>query len=295
MPHVVLATLLILAAGLQATPQNKTASAERRTRDIYISVLDSSGKPVTGLTVADFTVREDNVAREVLNVAPATEPLTVSLIVDDSQASTDAIPFMRDALNGFLDKLAGKGEIAIATVGERPTSQIDYTTSTDALKKTAGRLFQRQGSGAYLLDGLVDVSKGLQKREAKRPHIVVITTESGTEFSNRAYQQVLEQLQRSGATLHVLALGQPASSIDDEMRNRNIVIAEGTERSGGRRDQILALSGLPDRMKQLADELLDQYVVTYGHPDQLIPPEKVQVTVNKPGLTARAKTRLPEK
>ena len=44
-------------------------------------------------------------------------------------------------------------------------------------------------------------------------------------------------------------------------------------------------------MKQLAAELLNQYVVTYARPDTLIPPEKIEVTVTKPGLTARARTR----
>jgi hypothetical protein len=48
-------------------------------------------------------------------------------------------------------------------------------------------------------------------------------------------------------------------------------------------------------MAQLASELLDQYEVTYARPDRLIPPEKIDVTVSKPGLTARARTRTGEK
>ena len=118
-------------------------------------------------------------AREVLSAGPATEPLTISVLVDDSAAATDAIQFMRDALVSFVQRLSGKAEIAIATIGERPTSQIDYTTSTEALKKAVTRIFQKTGSGAYLLDGIVEVSKGLQKREAKRPTIVAITLEEG--------------------------------------------------------------------------------------------------------------------
>jgi hypothetical protein len=123
---------------------------------------------------------------------------------------------------------------------------------------------------------------------------VVITSE-GPEFSNRSYQQVLDALLRSGAALHVLALGQPSPSQEDEMRNRNIVIAEGTAKTGGRRDQVLALSGLTDRLNQVADELMNQYVVQYGRPDQLIPPEKVQVSVARPGMTVRARTRATDR
>ena len=91
--------------------------------------------------------------------------------------------------------------------------------------------------------------------------------------------------------MNATAIGQPNSSLTDEIRNRNQVIAEGTQRTGGRRDQVLALTAAPAKMSQLANELLTQYVVTYSRPDTLIPPEKIEVTVTRPGLTARARTR----
>ncbi len=139
----------------------------------------------------------------------------------------------------------------------------------------------------------MELSRGIEKREAKRPVIVVMAVESGTEFSNLYYTKVLDALKRSGATLHVLAIGSPASSDTDEMRNRNMTIAEGTSLTGGRNDQVLAESGLADRLAQLADEMTNQYVVSYSRPETLIPPEKIAVSVGKPGLTVRAPKRLP--
>jgi hypothetical protein len=47
-------------------------------------------------------------------------------------------------------------------------------------------------------------------------------------------------------------------------------------------------------MRQLAAELANQYVVTYARPETLIPPEKVSVTVTRPGLTVRARTQAPQ-
>ena len=170
MQHVIVAIALALAVLAEPQDTQRTPRAsDKRTRDIYVSVVDGSGKAVTGLTAEDFTVREDGVVREVTSAGPATEQLTISMLVDDSQAAADAIQFMRDAIPAFVQRLDGKAEIAIATIGERPTNQIDYTTSADALKKVIGRLFQKTGSGAYLLEGIVEVSRGLQKREAKRP------------------------------------------------------------------------------------------------------------------------------
>jgi VWFA-related protein len=291
-PVLTLLALLVFSAFPGA--QQSTPSDARR-RNVYVSVVDSAGAPVQGLTAADFTVREDSAAREVLSAGPATTPMQLALLIDDSQASSAAIPQIREGVNAFIDALAGKAEIAVITIGERPTINTEYTTSADVLKRGVAKIFSHMGSGAYLLEGVVDASRGLEKRKAERPVIVVLTFEGGPEFSNLTHDRVLEQLQRSGATLHVLAVGTPANSLSEEMRNRNVVIAEGTARTGGRRDQLLAESAIPNRFKQLADELTHQYVVTYGRPETLIPPERISVGVSKPGLTVRARTRISGK
>jgi hypothetical protein len=199
---------------------------------------------------------------------------------------------LREGMTRFIDALQGKAEIALITFGERPTTVVEYTTSAEQLKRGVGRVFPKTGAGPYLLDAMIDASRGLQKRKAARPVIVAVTVE-GIEFSNAHFENVLEALERSGATLHVLAIGTPADTQSDEMRNRGIVLSEGPDRSGGRYEQVLADSGLPGKMRQVAETLLNQYVVTYGRPETLIPPQRIEVTSTRPGVTVRARTRLP--
>lgn len=291
--RLALALLCFLAAAAApATPQKESSTqAGARTRDIHVAVLDDKGAPVAGLGAKDFTVREDGAVREVLKAGPATAPLTISVLVDDSQAAEPAIQELRRGLTEFVELLDGKAEIAIASFGERPTSIVDYTTSTEVLKRGITKIFSRQSAGSYLLDAIVDVSRGLQKREDATRRVIIALTVEGVEFSNLYYQPVLDELRRSGAAFHALAIGNPSDSRTDEMRNRNIVLAEGTTLTGGRRDQILAVSAIPGKLKQVAAELLNQYVVTYGRPETLIPPEKVEVRVDRPDVTVRT-TRI---
>ena len=280
---------VVLLAPLAGLAQRESGG---RTRDVYVGVVDAKGVPVSGLSAADFTVREDGQAREVLKAGPATEPIDVALLIDDSQAADPALQHLRDGAAAFVERLAGKAQIALITFGERPTNVVDYTSSTEALKRAVGRIFPRQGAGAYLLEALQEVSRGLQRRKPARAAIVAVTMEA-TEFSNLYYQNVLKELRASGASLHVLAVGTPSDSMNDEMRNRNIVIADGPRQSGGRREQLLSVMAIPDELKEVADELANQYVVTYGRPEKLIPPEKLEVNVNRPDVTVRAPTRLP--
>jgi len=279
--------LIIPSSTASAVPQAKLI-------DLYVSVVNNNGEPQTGLTAADFRVREDGVAREVLKAVPATEPLTIAFLVDDSQASTPAVQMLREGAENFVTALAGKAEISLQTFGERPTIAVEFTTDQKKLLDGVHRLFARPGSGAYLMDAIVEASRGLAKRKPARPVIVVMMIDRDVEFSNLYYQNVLDAIDKSGAALHVVSLGPTHQTIGDETRNRDQVVAIGTERTGGRRDNVLAFTGAGARMKQLADELLDQYVVTYSRPERLIPPEKIEVTMTKPGLTARARTRTGE-
>ena len=275
-----------------AAPAAQQKAAAAKTAQIYVGVVDGKGNAVPGLTVKDFAVREDGNVREVLRVEPATEPLEVMLLVDDSQAATAAIPFIRDGLKKFVDRMQGKAKIGLVTFGERPTSVVEYTTDTPALHKGINRIFARPGGGAYLLEAVRDTSRGMRKREGQRRPVILALTVEGIEFSNLQYDRVMDELRPSGATFHALAIGTPAATVSDELRNRGLLLSDGTKETGGRYDQLLSPMAIEDRLQQVAGELLNQYLLTYGRPETLIPPEKVQVATTKPGLTARARTRV---
>jgi hypothetical protein len=295
MIHTLLASAALVAASWMAlpaadAPQDRTP----RTRQVFVSVVDRSDAPVKDLKADDFVVREDGVAREVLKAEPAAGPLQIMLIVDDSAAADPAIRDIREGVNAFITKMDGKAEMGLVTIGERPMSIVELTGAADKVRKGVSRIFARNDAGAYFLEGLSDVLRGFRKREAARVAVVAVLSE-GVEFSNLYSAPVLDELMASRVTLHVLSLGRPSDSMTDEVRNRNMVIAEGTKRTGGRRDQVLASSSLPNRLRHLADEMLNQYAVTYGAPEQLIPPEKLDVSVKRPDVTVRARTRLPVK
>src|SRR5262245_25640136 len=75
-----------LCLALYALTTPAALEAQALQRSIYASAVDQNGAPVPNLGPADFVVREDKVAREILAVAPATDPMQIALLVDNSQA-----------------------------------------------------------------------------------------------------------------------------------------------------------------------------------------------------------------
>jgi hypothetical protein len=278
-----------LSVAACALAWSHTLNAQAIQRALYVSVLTDAGAPVADLGPSDVIVREDNLAREVLKVEPAVEPMQIAVLVDTSQGARDDIPHLRTALPAFVKTLTTgdvKNEVAIIAIGERPTVFTNYTFSQTELKKGIDRIWSMQGSGTYLLDGVIEVCQGFKKRGAQRPVIVAIVSE-GPELSNRQHDQVIDPLRASGAAFHVITLGRPSTSLNDEMRERNIVLDDGPRATGGRREELLTPMALGAKLTQLADDLTHQYKVTYARPQSLIPPEHVTVSAAKPGLTAR--------
>jgi hypothetical protein len=283
----------LLAAALSvaacALAWSSALRAQPLQRAMYVSALNDAGAPVPDLGPSDFIIREDNVAREVLKVEPALEPMQVAVLVDTSQAARNDISHIRTALPGFVRTLTSggvKNEVAIIAIGERPTVFTNYTSNQAELKKGIDRIWSTQGSGAYLLDGIIETCQGIKKREAQRPVIVAILSE-GPELSGRYHDQAIDPLKANGVAFHVLTMGRPSSSVSEEFRERNMVLDEGPRLTGGRREELLTPMALDAKLAQLGEELTHQYKVTYAHPDSLIPPEKVTVTAAKAGVTAR--------
>jgi hypothetical protein len=256
-------------------------------RVLYVSALDAATRgPVEDLGPGDFRVTEDGVVREILRVTPATTPMPVAVIIDNQAGAQATIADLRRGLASLLGEIEGLGPVALVSTADRPTILQDYTTDAARLRDAATRVFAQPDSGATLLDAIVEVSRGLRKRESDRAAIVLVSMEL-TEFSNRHFSQVLDELKAGGATMSAVVLLNQAGSIrDDPSRNRAVVLDRGVKESGGWREDVLTSMSYSDALVQIGRALTHQYRVVYARPETLIPPERVAVTATRAGVVA---------
>jgi len=296
--------VLTVAALVGATvvgfaPQNAPpAAVPVRSNTVYVSVLEESGMPVMDLTAADFTVKEDGKARDILRVDAASEPLHLMILVDDNGTG-----LFRSGLIQFVQQFQGRAQIAVYTVTGQTQKLVDYTASVDTVAQAIATLSARPATndGGQLLEGIFQASKDQEKLRAARPVIVALTV-GGEEHSTVPAHQVLDQLAKSRSVLYVIQVAasvlRPTVPITQsrqllgENLNLSEVLGEGPKQSGGWRDEIVATTGIVLGLRKLAMELKSQYAVAYSRPPKGKATERINVSVSRRGVTLRAPSKV---
>jgi len=293
---------LILLVALSAIPAS--ASGQSVERIVYASVLDRAGRPVTDVAAKDLTVRENNIDRRVLLVSRAVERLDVAVLVDTSEDAEPFIPDFRRGLLEFFRGMSDRHEIALIGFGQRPNTLVDYTRDIRRLEAGVARVFVQRGSGAYLMDSIIETSRSLRSRERPQREVVVITSE-GRELSDRNSAEVLGEVQRSGIILDAFVVvgkqqgvgpaseaGIPgwtagAASQDQPAHERAVALDEAIKRTGGRREDLVTAATLAAKLRELAARLSNQYRVLYEGPPSLTRPASIEIVTTRPDLRVR--------
>ena len=272
------------------------AAGQSVERSLAVAVLDDDGAPVPGLNPSDFVVREDGVRREVLRVSPDTAPLQIALLVDTSEAAARAVGDFRKGLRAFIDAMNDGDRIAIIGFGGRPQILAASTPERAPLLDAADGLFSSAGTAAYLLDALSETAEGFIKREASRPVMVVLATE-GLDHSHANVTSVLRTLEDAAITVHTVVLtgssygnrfGRGGGDPLAQWRiDRDQVLQRGPRLTGGRRRNLVAHTGVERTLRAVAAELRSRYLVVYAAPRTLVPPDGVDVRVNRDDVSVR--------
>lgn len=295
-----LAVTLALASSASAQPQSprEAEAAQGLTRTVYVTVTDKAGSPVTDLAPADFVVKEGGKNREVVSATVTNVPMRIAIIVDDNGTG-----IFRYGVAKFIERLQGLAEFSLSTINVQQMKLVDFTANAQDLTAAIARLTARPGAndGGQLLEGIYETAKDFQKRFARRPVIVALTV-GGEEHSTVPAHHVLDELQKSGASLHVIAVSSSAlrstavasrpGALLEENMNLSEVLGDGAKQSGGTRGEIVASAGLTVGLQQLAEELRTQYAVSFSRGDPPKSSDKLNVSVKRAGLNVRAPIRL---
>jgi hypothetical protein len=149
-----------------------------------------------------------------------------------------------------------------------------------------------------MTEGVLDITKALERDRSERPVIVIVAASGGQE-GGASSNEVLDQLRKSGATMHSVTISTPGSAGGPkglaEESNREQVLGDGAKQSGGRRIEVPATIAVPRALQQIAGDLSAQYAIQYTVPDGIKLDRRLNVSLKRGGASLRAPSLIPDR
>jgi hypothetical protein len=238
-----------------------------------------------GLAPADFQVEVAGKSAEIVSVKPATTPMRIAIL--DSDGGTGA--FQLGVLR-FMQRLDGYAEFSLVSIIVQPIKLIDYSTDGPSLSKALEALGRRGNErGGQLLEA-INETIGTIRSAGKRSVIAVLRIGGEEADSSLDPELMRERLRKSGAILDVIGVRGASQSTAAPMGSQTgvgrqhlySVLNDGSRESGGHFDEAPPLE-ISKAVAALADDLLNQYAVTYAAP-WAKPGDKLAVSTTRKGV-----------
>ena len=248
--------------------------------EVYATVLDASGKPVRGLTQADFELVEDGASQTISNFAAGDFPLKVALALDRSfSVAGKPLDATKRAARLFLNALRPGDESVILAIGSEVTIVADAPVSR-ADQDAALQRLDAWGT-TKLHDAIIqaiDATDGARGRRA-----VVIVSDGDDRYSEASAGAVLTRARQANVLIYPVAVS----------KTRAPLFAELSTVTGGRSFHVRELKDLDGTLTTIASDLREQYLLGYSPSRPLSTGSNdwrsITVRVKRPGLTVRAR------
>jgi Ca-activated chloride channel homolog len=223
-------------------------------------VIDSDGRPANNLTQAHFQLLEDDVAQTLDSVNRDEVPTTYTLLVDSSQSMAHRMDFVRSAAHELPIHLKKDDRIVVAPFSKTLHAVTGPTLDRQTIAGAIDAI--RASGGTAILDSLVDATK--QLKSAGGRNVVVVITDGYDENSMLRFNEAVEEIKQTQATVYVVAIGGVAGI---SIRGRDL-LNRITKETGGKAFFPLREFQLTELSKLVAADVQARYLISYTPTNQ---------------------------
>lgn len=171
--------------------------------NIPVSVIDTSGRQVEGLTAEHFILRIDDEERKIDEFATGESPVKIAFLFDNSSSLVSARNFERRASTRFLKTVLRpeKDSASIYSVATEWRLELPFTKDVSALIASIEQMPKPDGATA-LLDAMMAAIKALDAEDGRR--VMVIVSDGEDTVSDTPFNSLLEKLRSSSVQIFVI-------------------------------------------------------------------------------------------
>ena len=280
---VVLAGTAVLATARQDQPLFKSSV---RTVPIYATVVDSAGRLVPDLERADFSILDNAKPVEVSLFSNDSQPFSAVVMLDTSASMTANLKLLNRAAEQFLLRLLPVDRAQVGAFNDKIQLSGTFTNNRDELIGALNDLYF--GNPTRLNDGIgagLDALKGIDGRR-----VVLVFTDGEDTSSRTSFKDVLERARDEEVMVYSIGL---ESEFFNGMRivrtKPSRDLRKISDETGGGYFELVKSADLAPTFSRVAQELRSQYLIGFAPVSLDNKVHKLEVKVNRPGMTVRAR------
>jgi VWFA-related protein len=266
-----LALALVAAASAQAPPPTFAVDVEAVYVDVFVT---EASRPVTGLTEADFEVRDNGARQQVELVAVESLPLTTFLVLDTSgSVEGEKLAQLQAAARALLAGLRPADEVSLVTFDQEIQVRVRPTTDRARLQRGVGGILP--GGATALFDSLY---AGAMLASGRGRSLLVLFTDGEDNLSWLDATQVQRVLLESNVLVQAVGVvpredppprpgGRPASRPGTEPPQVR-TLRHLAEITGGRFWAATSPERLSDAFLAILEAMRTRYVLRFS-PDRV--------------------------
>lgn len=300
---LVLAVSQLVVAQTIQQDQSQSASAPRETGDTirlqaslvstYVSVRDSRGNFIRGLTKDDFVLLDDGKEQPITYFSNETDsPLRVAVLIDRSRSVHDVLSRAEDVVRDFISSVLrpGKDSACVVAFDSGVYLLRDFTDDAGTLTQAVDDL--TSAGGTSMFDAIYKTSRDKLAGAGEERRVIILITDGEDTTSHASINQAIEMSINNNVAIYAIRLpGEHSLNVRDQQGKP--VLTRLTTATGGR--QFVLEEGehqLSEFFDQLRGELRAQYSI--GYQFQAAPSEsrfhKITIKLIEPGLKAFARS-----
>jgi Ca-activated chloride channel family protein len=281
-----MASLAVLASGVVVLAQQPVFRSSVRTVPVYATVVDSGGRLVPDLEQTDFTVLDNGKPAEIALFSNESQPFTAVVMLDTSASMTANLKLLNRAAEQFLLRLLPSDRAQVGAFNDKIQLSGTFTNDRDELIGALDDLYF--GNPTRLNDAIatsLDVLKGVDGRR-----VVLVFTDGEDTSSRIGFKTVMERARDEEVMVYSIGLESEYFNGMRVVRSRpSRDLRRISDETGGGYFELQRTDDLAPTFTRVAQELRSQYLIGFAPAVLDNRVHKLEVKVNKPGMTVRAR------
>ena len=247
------------AASVKGGGKNSVISVNVSLVDLPVSVTDSHGNFVSGLSRENFQVYEDKQAQKIANFADEDIPTTVGLIVDHSGSMREKLPQVGAAVAAFARSSNPKDEMFVVNFNDIVSLELPAATPfTSDIRLLQKAVLGVSAEGRTALNDAIITALGQLRSGHRERQALIIVSDGGDNASKHKFAEVLAEARRSKAIIYSIGIFSP-----DEAEQNPGMLEKLAKATGGQTFFPHSINEVTSICTQIARDIREQYALGY--------------------------------